>query len=58
MLVLWGKKGRIERWYDAVAVWRQYCSAAVTGSGVNSGHYLAEEAPGEVLAMLQRFLRD
>jgi haloacetate dehalogenase len=55
MLVLWGKKAKIEAWYDALAVWRQYCAADVSGGSVNSGHYLAEEAPGEVLEQLIAF---
>jgi haloacetate dehalogenase len=53
MLVLWGAKGKIGQWYDAPAIWRQYCSAEVTGAAVDSGHYLAEEAPG---AVVERFL--
>lgn len=56
MLVLWGRKAKIEAWYDALAVWRQYCASDVKGTSVNSGHYLAEEAPGEVLAQLETFL--
>jgi haloacetate dehalogenase len=56
MLVLWGAKGKIGKWYDALAIWRQYCAAGVTGAPVNSGHYLAEEAPGEVLEHFRRFL--
>ena len=56
MLVLWGGKGRIGGWYDPVALWTQYCDAAVSGHAVDSGHYLAEEAPGEVLAAVQPFL--
>ena len=55
MLVLWGKKAKIEAWYDALAVWRQYCVAEVSGGPVNSGHYLAEEAPQEVLERLGAF---
>jgi haloacetate dehalogenase len=55
MLVLWGKKAKIEAWYDALAVWRQYCAAEVRGGPVDSGHYLAEEAPGEVLEQLTAF---
>ena len=51
-LVLWGAKGKIGKWYDPLAIWRQYCAAEVTGGPVDSGHYLAEEAPAEVL---QRF---
>jgi haloacetate dehalogenase len=37
-------------------VWREYAAGEVTGGAVNSGHYLAEEAPEEVLAWLDRFL--
>jgi haloacetate dehalogenase len=55
MLVLWGSKGKIGKWYEPLSIWRQYCAAEVTGSPVNSGHYLAEEAPGEVLAHFHRF---
>jgi haloacetate dehalogenase len=57
MLVLWGAKGRIGGWYDALAIWRQYCAAEVTGGPVDSGHYLAEEAPQETLAKLLAFFR-
>ncbi len=56
MLVLWGAKGKIGGWYDPVVLWREYCSADVTGAAVDSGHYLAEEAPAEVLAHLDGFL--
>ena len=49
LLVLWGVKGKIEEWYAPLDIWRYYCEAAVSGGPVNSGHYLAEEAPGEVL---------
>lgn len=55
MLVLWGAQGRIGGWYDALAIWRQYCTADVQGGPVNSGHYLPEEAPGEVLERFERF---
>jgi haloacetate dehalogenase len=56
LLVLWGKKAKIEAWYDAIEIWKQYCSAEVTGGAVSSGHYLAEEAPGELLERLLPFL--
>lgn len=55
LLVLWGKKAKIEAWYDALAVWRTYCAGEVSGGPVKSGHYLAEEAPAEVLARLTAF---
>lgn len=53
LLVLWGAKGKIGKWYEPLDIWRQYCAAEVTGGLVDSGHYLAEEAPGDVL---DRFL--
>ncbi len=56
MLVLWGAKGKIGGWYDPLELWREYCAGPVTGGPVDSGHYLAEEAPLEVLAAVQPFL--
>lgn len=56
LLCLWGTKGRIGQWYDALAIWRAYASGTVTGGGIPSGHYLAEECPDEVLAALEPFL--
>ena len=56
LLALWGAKGSIPKWYDALAIWRQYAAGPVSGGAVNSGHYLAEEAPEEVLACLDAFL--
>ncbi len=55
LLVLWGKRGIIGRWYEPLALWGAYCTAAVTGGQVNAGHYLAEEAPGEVLEKFEAF---
>ena len=54
-LVLWGAKGKIATWYDAMAIWNAYCSGEVIGGSVQSGHYLAEESPGEVLACFDHF---
>ena len=39
-----------------MAIWREYCAGPVAGGAVDSGHYLAEEAPAEVLAQLDAFL--
>ena len=56
LLALWGAKGKIPRWYDALSIWRGYASGPVSGGGVDSGHYLPEEAPEEVLHWLDGFL--
>ena len=58
MLVLWGAKGKIGGWYDPVALWRDYANGPVRGHAVDSGHYLAEEAPDEVLAAVAPFLAE
>jgi haloacetate dehalogenase len=55
MLVLWGAKGRVAKWYDAPAIWRQYCTEEVTGRAVDCGHYIAEEAPEATLEWFSRF---
>lgn len=55
LLVLWGAKGKIGQWYEPLAIWRQYCAGEVTGGPIDSGHYLAEERPQDVLAALDRF---
>ena len=52
---LWGLKGKIGAWYDPLALWRNYCAGAVTGRGIATGHYLAEEAPDVVIAELMAF---
>ena len=55
LLALWGEKGRIGGWYEPLSLWREYCAADVIGGTVASGHYLAEEAPDEVLHWFGRF---
>ncbi len=55
VLALWGNKGGMPRWYDVVAVWREWADD-VQGAGLDCGHYLAEEAPDETLAALEPFL--
>ncbi|WP_372623130.1 alpha/beta fold hydrolase [Falsiroseomonas sp.] len=56
LLALWGAKGKVGAWYQPLEVWRRYVAGPVAGAAVNSGHYLPEEAPEEVLAALDGFL--
>jgi haloacetate dehalogenase len=53
--VLWGQKGKIGAWYDPLVLWRAYCAGPVSGRGIATGHYLAEEAPHAVIAELRAF---
>jgi haloacetate dehalogenase len=57
VLVLWGTKGTMERWYDPLRVWGEWAEA-VSGGPIQSGHYLAEEAPEETARELLRFFTD
>jgi haloacetate dehalogenase len=56
LMVMWGSKGKIGRWYDALAIWQEYSSNKVTGGPIESGHYIAEEAPQELLKHLDSFI--
>ncbi len=55
--VHWGAKAKIEAWYDALAIWREYCAAEVTGGALPTGHYVAEEAPQAVIESFVEFFR-
>jgi haloacetate dehalogenase len=55
LLVLWGSKGVVHRLFDPIADWRT-CARVVTGKLVESGHFLAEEAPEATLAEMLAFL--
>ena len=55
LLVLWGKRGVIERFFDPLRDWREV-AVDVRGRALDCGHFLPEEKPREVLAELRRFL--
>jgi len=55
-LVLWGRRSHTGRFYsdDVLSAWREE-ARDVTGGAIDSGHYLAEEAPRAIVAAFQRF---
>ena len=55
LMVLWGSTGKIGTWYEPLEIWRNYCTADLTGGALLSGHYLAEEAPDAVVARFRDF---
>jgi haloacetate dehalogenase len=57
VLALWGDRPGREK-TGSLAVWRGWCAGPVSGGPVDSGHFLAEENPGDSLAALSRFLAD
>jgi haloacetate dehalogenase len=56
VLALWGKRGKLQEWYDVLAVWRDWAND-VRGGSIDSGHFLAEEAPEATYNELQAFFR-
>jgi haloacetate dehalogenase len=54
LLVLWGGEWHLERWYDVLAIWREW-AADVRGRALACGHYLPEERPEETAAELRAF---
>lgn len=56
LLALWGSKGLVGKWYDVVSVWRDWADD-VRGQPIESGHFMAEEAPDATYAALLDFFR-
>ena len=54
LLALWGDKGVVHRLFEPIADWGEV-AVDVRGRALPSGHFLAEEAPGETLAELSAF---
>ncbi|KAK2045710.1 alpha/beta-hydrolase [Colletotrichum somersetense] len=57
LMVLWGKHGVIEKCFEAVKEWQKVTSKSVpvTGSSVDSGHYIPEQAPEDVVKAITEF---
>jgi haloacetate dehalogenase len=55
LLVLWAQGGLAERFGDPVAIWRQWADD-VNGRALAAGHFLMEESPRELAALLSPFL--
>jgi haloacetate dehalogenase len=55
LLALWGRRGKVHEWYDVPAVWRDWADD-VRDSPIDSGHFLAEEAPEPTYRALRGFL--
>ena len=54
LLALWGSRGSMPKWYDVLAIWRDW-SEDVRGQAIDSGHYLPEEAPEATYRALRDF---
>ena len=57
VLALWGEFGKMDTLFDVLATWREKADQ-VDGRALPCGHFIPEEAPEELLAMLREFLRE
>jgi haloacetate dehalogenase len=55
--ILWGKKGLIEKKYDAIAEWKKVSDSSVEGEAVACGHYIPEEAPDVLMEQINKFFK-
>jgi len=53
--VLWGKKGIIGKQFKPLKIWQKYSNIKVTGSEINSGHFIPEQNPKETIKQLKKF---
>ncbi|KAI5919207.1 Alpha/Beta hydrolase protein [Camillea tinctor] len=58
LMILWAKRGVIEKCFDAVTEWREVTDkkVPVTGNSIQSGHYIPEHAPDDVVSAVLDFL--
>ena len=54
LLVLWAGRGQVGKWYDVLGVWRDWADD-VRGFEIDTGHFMAEEAPHETYDALREF---
>jgi haloacetate dehalogenase len=54
VLAIWGDRGRPHKRRQVMDTWRRWATD-VSGEGLPCGHFLAEEAPEETRAALERF---
>ena len=55
--VLWGEHGTVAQCFDVMALWRERADN-VTGRALPCGHYIAEEAPAELLDDAFQFFKE
>lgn len=54
--VLWGKHGVIQAVYSGgLDLWQQCCHLPVRGQGLETGHYIPEEAPERIVQEVKTF---
>ena len=53
--VLWGKKGVIGKQFNSIKIWQKYSNKKIIGKTIDSGHFIPEQNPKEVIKQLKNF---
>jgi len=52
---LWGKKGVIGKQFNSIKIWQKYSNKKIIGKAIDSGHFIPEQNPKEVINQLKNF---
>lgn len=55
MLVLWGQRGVVNRFFKPLELWQAQCAGMVTGEALLAGHFIPEQLPLETAHALAHF---
>jgi haloacetate dehalogenase len=55
LFVIWGERGVVNKMFNPIALWQAQCHGKVTGQTLPTGHFVPEEKPNEVAALLRAF---
>tara|TARA_B110000263_G_scaffold83324_1_gene72945 strand:- start:283 stop:903 length:621 start_codon:yes stop_codon:yes gene_type:complete len=53
--ILWGKRGVIGKQFNSIKIWQKYSNKKVYGTEINSGHFIPEQNPMQVIFQLKKF---
>ena len=53
--ILWGKRGVIGKQFNSIKIWQKYSHKKVYGTEINSGHFIPEQNPMQVIFQLKKF---
>ena len=53
--ILWGKRGVIGKQFNSIKIWQKYSNKKVYGAEINSGHFIPEQNPIQVIFQLKKF---
>jgi haloacetate dehalogenase len=55
LFVIWGERGVVNKMFNPLTLWQAQCHGKVTGQTLPTGHFVPEEKPNEVAALLRAF---